>query len=490
MTPADVPATQRLLLDTNVLIYFEDYPKDGSEKGAAAVAALETAAALGYVPFLAQASVNELRQSGTRSQTRVNQAMRYQTMSADNPLALAQQAGYTFPISSNDLVDLELISIIKEEKAAWLTTEDQVLIHHAWQAGVPYVLSLDGLISLLAPALEDQEPPLGVTEATAADINLNSTFFQSLRLAYPEFLTWWNTKVVPQDRDVLIIGEADDPAGLVVLKENDADYGLPRGTAKICTFKIANHARGQHYGELLLEATIRKLRHLAAPTCFVEVADQQTELITFLKSFGFYHHQGRRAANNDMVFVKDLHPLTNRSISDPWAFHKRYGPGKLKVKRAHLVPIQPHWHDKLFPTPGNALFYMPEPCGNAIKKIYMCHASTRKIKRGDTLIFVESKTQNSISNIGVVEDVLISSDPLVITKFCGTRTVYSPQEIRELTAHPRQVLVIKFRHDRKLDRPWGWHKDGYNALIQQQAIQTIQQVKPEGVTWIRENLDA
>ena len=46
--------------------------------------------------------------------------------------------------------------------------------------------------------------------------------------------------------------------------------------------------------------------------------------------------------------------------------------------------------------------------------------------RGDVLVFVESQSGRMVSNIGVVEDVLVSGDPIEVLRFAGSRTVYTP----------------------------------------------------------------
>jgi hypothetical protein len=133
---------------------------------------------------------------------------------------------------------------------------------------------------------------------------------------------------------------------------------------------------------------------------------------------------------------------------------------------------------------------LTETCGNAIRKVYICNANTRQLNRGDLLIFVQSATRQPVSDIGVVEEVLVSRDPLEILDFAGERTVYSLQEIAKMTQAANPALVIKFRHDRHLPKPWTNVLPGYADLVGSSPAQSIRRVRPEGVRWLRARLNA
>lgn len=98
-------------------------------------------------------------------------------------------------------------------------------------------------------------------------------------------------------------------------------------------------------------------------------------------------------------------------------------------------------------------------------------------------MFVESGTNRRVSNIGVVEDVLVSVDPIEVLRFAGTRTVYTPTEVHDMCSK-REVHVMKFRHDRVLTKPWDAGCDGYDALIGR-VPQSITAVKEAGLKWLR-----
>lgn len=494
-----VASDRVLLIDTNVFIASEEYDVNGEDKGREANEALRIAQALGYVIHVSTGTINDLKRSGGRLDQRSRQLSKYPVIRSDPLPDLWARAGFPPELDANDWCDLEILAALDCGRARWLLTEDRTLVERAQKAGISHVMTLSDFIKLNAPALESPESLPGVRDVSPGDVALDCEFFVSLFDSYPDFKQWWTGKVVPQDRTTLVIGSESDPLGLAVLKENDSAYGLPSSTAKICTFKISEHARKHHYGELLLDAVIRKLRSIPVLCAFVEVAPEHKYLIAWLEEFGFYKHKGNNAANGDLVLVKELSPSLSPTITAPWAHHKRFGPGAVSIRTAFLVPIKQDFHERLFPSDSpshgqESLFYgcewadlTREPCGNAIRKVYICNAGTKRIKQGDLLVFVVSETEQSVENIGVVESTLRSWDPIEVLEFAGDRTVYRPDEIQSLASHNRGALAIKFRRDRRLGEPWGHHLAGYHDLISS-PVQSIRSVSEEGIAWLRKTL--
>ena len=478
-----------VVLDTNIVIYAQDYASQDHPDGKIAAEVLRAIGELGYTPAITPATLDDLVRSGRGRELRVREAERYARVEPEPPGALRQRAGYGDSLGANDECDLRILAALDQKLAAWIITNDKRMISHAEQAGLTHLLDARQFLEFLEPARHPLGPPPRVGVAPPARVDVRSPFFASLIDSYPEFHDWWEKRVVPQNRTTLVVGEPEDPQALAVIKENDTDYGLPSDTTKICTFKVSHGARGQRYGELLLKAAIQHIRAIPSSTVFLEVA-ADNELVAWLKPFGFKARPGARAANGDTVMVKSLTPGGRRRGIDPWAYHVTYGPGALRVERAFLVPIKTGWHERLFPESNSAQFSLlagfTEPCGNAIKKVYISRTRSRKPARGDVLVFVESGTGRRVSNIGVVEDVLVSGDPIEVLRFAGSRTVYTPPEVHRM-CQDGEVHVMKFRHDRILAKPWTPGCPGYDVLIGR-TPQSITTVREEGVQWLKQHL--
>jgi hypothetical protein len=125
---------------------------------------------------------------------------------------------------------------------------------------------------------------------------------------------------------------------------------------------------------------------------------------------------------------------------------------------------------------------IPRPYANAIKKAYLSNAQTRAIRPGSTLLFYRSGDVRAVMVVGVVEETLVSQDPAEVAAFVGPRTVYTFEEIDEMTKRP--VLSVLFRGDRVVDPPIS-----LDELLSRNALggapQSISSIRPGGVEWIR-----
>src|SRR5262249_34384632 len=133
----------------------------------------------------------------------------------------------------------------------------------------------------------------------------------------------------------------------------------------------------------------------------------------------------------DVVYVKD-HPVAAPPATNVGAFDylRRYYPHFRQdtSTKKFLVPIQPDFHNVLFPDYSLKqlqLFLPTNPAGNAIKLAYLSHAPTKDVHPGDVVLFYRSGDHQAVTSIGVVEDYQTLSDPQAIAGLVSRRTVYS-----------------------------------------------------------------
>jgi hypothetical protein len=126
------------------------------------------------------------------------------------------------------------------------------------------------------------------------------------------------------------------------------------------------------------------------------------------------------------------------------------------------------------------------PFGNSIRKAYLCHSQIRRIASGDAILFYRSGTNQAVTAVGIAERTLVSSDPLEIARFVGTRTVYSYAEIQDMAA-AKPTLAVLFRLARIL-KP-RWEVDLLRrAGIVKRGPQSFMQVRGKAVDWIASQL--
>ncbi|MEB3286213.1 MAG: hypothetical protein VKJ04_01790 [Vampirovibrionales bacterium] len=184
---------------------------------------------------------------------------------------------------------------------------------------------------------------------------------------------------------------------------------------------------------------------------------KQEQLVELCYDFGF--SQIGKRPNGEDVYCKN-HPAKPPSNTvSPLEYHRLYAPhfkygndvGKF------VVPIQPAYHDKLFPdcypTRQQSLFGLNEGQivvsmgenipGNAIKQAYLSHAPIKMLKPGDLLLFYRSHDFREATTIGVVESAEHLTGSQKVMERVSKRTVYNSDEIENMSQRP--CLTILFR---------------------------------------------
>ncbi|AWB91157.1 GNAT family N-acetyltransferase [Aeromicrobium chenweiae] len=487
-------AKPRLLLDTNVVIAHEnDGPTEQSHADAAAEL-VRLANGMGFPLLLSNGTRQDFLNAPTDMRERRLKTLDkyYRTL---GPVNESPNVRDQFPqqLGQNDAADVEVLSTFDTGVATVLVTEDATMKRRAERAGLTRILTIqnavDWLEELGAPDLFNA---IAAKVVEAYRISRHASIFDSLRDDYDGFDNWWTEKVVRQDRHAIILGDAADPDGIAVLKAESQPFDLGDSVLKVCTFKVVEQdgsAGAGRRGEFLLRAVVDYARETNHPVLYMTVHPHHEKLLAWLEKFGFTHHDDQD--NGELVMVKRLEPRAGAEPIHPLEHAVTFGPVSLRVLDAHLVPIRYHLHDRLLPdsSPQTSLF-PNEPCGNAIRKAYLCRSPSRKLKPGDTLAFLRTKPTEAarITAIGVVEQTFVSVDPAEVAARVRGRTVYSYVEIAQMCAQG-EVLVVLFRLDRRVDPPWSAGTLNH-AGVMSRSPQSIAQIKPEGVRWLRTELDA
>lgn len=388
-------------------------------------------------------------------------------------------------------MDLDILGALEAGAADWLVTQDVSLRRRAGRAGLgDRVFSLPEVLDTLGALVSKPSILPSVETIAGYRIDTSAPIFDSLKLDYPEFIRWWRDRVAKEHRDVLVLGSHANPEGIAVLKiETDTPHGLQGRVLKICTFTTASAYQGTKRGELLLSSAIDYARRNGCERTYLEVLPSKEPLLNWLVDFGFVLNKDLGTHRGEHVVVKELVPPTELAQLSALEFNIAFGPGALRPEKVHLVPIQPQFHRRLFPTAEAQLPLFPrsEPCGNAIRKAYLCNARTRTLESGDALIFIRTGGRSMATAVGVVESTRVSREPYQIMAFVGNRTVYSFGEMRGL-CHNGETLAILFRLERILTPSWSII-DLQSAGVLRSAPRSIQKVREGGAEWIRQQLE-
>ena len=490
----------RFLLDTNAFIALEPFAGQMEAGLGPAATFIRLAMKQGHRIFVHPASRDELAEG--KIAARVQQSMAELTkfeMLDESPISayLESQIGPVVLGSSNHR-DLRILASLHSNAVNFLVSDDGRLRQRSKRVGIGNrVLTLADAAAMLEgfePTIAPPPPRVELIQSYALD--MDQAIFNSIRGDYAEFDAWIaKVQADSPNRECFVVREQDGTySAIAILKvvEDDCAYSFAPPVTKISTFKVGPEFSGNHYGELLLKAVMLSHQEHAAGSAYVEVWDHHQRLTDFLNQFGYF--DGGRSDRGESVLVKAFRPR-DESLG-PLDYHIHYGPPAVSDRGSvFVIPIQGVWHNQLFPecaaADGQLEFpgiggQLTRPWGNALRKAYLCNASTKQMAAGDAILFYRSGFQ-TVAVVGVTEETFRTSIPDEVLNLVGGRTVYSASDIEQLAAHPAQVLVILFRQDRVIDPQWTLAELQANQVLSAPP-RTVTKVKEAGAQWIYQQL--
>ena len=485
----------KLLFDTNVFYACVDIaPGRQHRDSAVATRLLELLNRHGGEAWLTDATRRDIDRTSNPKLRRASSLRMRQWRTLDPltvPRRLLEAAGYQLPLGDNDDVDAHMLAALDADSVDFLITQDKALRRHAANADLgDRTMTIQAGIELLERLLGEPTQLPTVRPCAAYGLPAEDPLFEPLRAGDSGFDVWFR-KARQEHRQCFAIDGEDDLDAVAILKtETNRPHGIGGTVLKVSAFVVADRAEGAKREELLLKSVLDYAASEDHDRVYVEIYPHHDRLVPLFERFGFVE-AGARTDRGEAVLCKNRRPAAADAELDPLEYHRRFGPPSLLVRNAFVVPIQPHWHDALFPEArAQPELFAPLAPGNAMLKAYLSGSRIQRIKPGVLILFYRSEDRRAVTAVGVVDDVRRSSDPDEVRRFVGTRTVYSDAEVGGLCASGRGVLAILFRHDRVL--PEGWPLD---ELIQADVVrdspQTIQEISNEAaLAWVRQRLGA
>lgn len=455
-----MPQRLRFLLDTNVLIPLQDSLQvlEGNLANFVRLASIG-----GHQLMHHPANIADFERDSNAERRQRNLQRIRQHPALHDPAPCIWNTPDTGP---NDACDNELLYALHCDAVHALVTEDKGIHAKARLHGLAHrvytVQTAEDWLKRLHETRQIVLPNIHDVPLHSLTPELTGPFFDSLRAGYPAgggrdgFDDWFRRKA-RDDRHAWIYRDDDGALGAICIYQvqsdeilNDAGEQLAGSALKLCTFKVGELVRGRKIGELFLKAAFRFATDNRCEHLFITAnAESQDYLIRVLMDFGF---EERGTYRGDMVLVKP-HPVVQPPTAgaDPTEYVRRYFPHYRSDSSVQkfLVPIQPRYHEILFPDytsiqPG--LFAPTGNVGNAIKLAYLCHAQTKSVRPGDVLLFYRTDDEKSVTSLGIVERFEVSKDGAQIASLVSRRTVYSLEEIDELAKKPTKVILFRLIH--------------------------------------------
>lgn len=220
-----------------------------------------------------------------------------------------------------------------------------------------------------------------------SEVNLDDSFFDSLRCSYAGFDEWFSRKALDGECAYFGFDPRNNLIAMLYLKE---ERGLEEGVTprmdfprlKIGTFKVDfDHHTG--IGKRLLAIALREFARSGQDFVYVTMHENEktSSLAKLLKKFGFsnwgFKEQEKvlyktRPCSDDDTFSR--YPFVSRSLGNCW-----------------ILSIRPEYHKKLFGdvhlTSESGQPKIDERCLNEIGKIYLsCSPNASKLAAGDKVV--------------------------------------------------------------------------------------------------------
>ena len=485
----------KLLIDTNVLIPLEPGVLADEEPGSQQAREMfKLAMETGSVVYLHPIQRQDIEQDkkADRRELRLSLIKKYPLL----PKPPVPSTPFLALIGSpkpntNHWIDAHLIAALIRDLISILVTEDKGIHTRCQNLNLASrCRTVAQTIEILREELPTNPGRLPAIQAVLAhELNESDPIFDSFRDDYPGFDDWLK-KCREQHRPcwTVKLPEISTYAGICIVNREDRNWSDAKNpTLKICSFKIADEALGAKLGELLLHAVLSYANENDYCTLFIETFDKQPALIYLLECFGFRQSGQKAGESGELELRKLMLPIDSQLDMTPLAFHQEFGPYQISLDgvRIFVVPIEPKFHQMLFPDieEQRSLFEGKDPCGNTLRKVYLCNAVTKQIRPGDVLLFYKSHDQRKITAIGIVEETIRTDDTDDLERFALKRTVYERSDIKAMT-EGRNALGILFRYAPIL-------KDGISlrsltdSALLNGVPQSIVQIKEDDNSWLK-----
>lgn len=444
----------KALLDTNIIIHREAN-KIVSQDIGILYRWLERGQ---YTKCIHSATINEIKKNP--NQETVNAFLvkmnSYEVIDIPSPMQNeVQQMSVTQDVTDNDKIDTILLNEVFVNRVDILITEDKKIHTKANILKIQErVFSIDSFLEKVFaehPELVDYKV-LNVQKLKFGRINLNDSFFDSLKEDYQGFDKWF-IKKYDDEAYITINSNNGMLLSFLYLKIEDQNENYsnirpvfsPKKRLKIGTFKVINNGfrLGERFLKIIFDNALKNRVEEIYVTIF-DKRDEQKRLIQLLEQWGFTYWGMK---NGERVYTRDFNPVVDMNHL------KRTYPYISNDKDIYIVPIYPDYHTELLPdsilnTESPEEFIEDFPHRNCIGKVYVSRAIEPHPQVGDILVFYRTGGyyKGVVTTIGLVEEIhydFKDEDEFIL--YCRKSSVFPEDKLREIWNHSTpKPFAIKF----------------------------------------------
>lgn len=375
---------------------------------------------------------------------------------------------------NNDINDTQILNEVLEGRVDILISEDKKIHTKAFLLGISdKVYKIQNFLEKVTsenPELVNYKV-LAVKKVDFAEVNIKNEFFDSFRLDYSEFDSWFNSK--SEEPCYVCYSDGNLSAFLFVKIENENEnYSNinpvfePKKRLKIGTLKVTGN--GYKIGERFLKTIFDNAIQFKVQEIYVTLftkRPEQEQLIEMLEEWGFTFHGLKTTKNGEeKVYIRSFSRENAVNLINP----KLTFPFLSRKTDKYIIKIEPQYHTELFPDSINTRedirkYTENEPHRNRISKVYISHSFDRNLKSGDLLIIYRmgetspKKYSSTITTICIVENVQKNFSTFEdFFNACNRRTMISKEELKTnwWDRNPNnRPFVINFLYAHSLPTP-------------------------------------
>lgn len=384
-----------------------------------------------------------------------------------------------FDTTENDKVDTILLNEIFVERVDILITEDKKIHRKAKELGIKdKVFTIDSFLEKTFaehPELINYKV-LNVQKLKFGKIDLNDTFFDTLKEDYLGFDKWFIRKY-DEEAYITINSNNGMLLSFLYLKVEDENENYsninPQFSAKrrlkVGTFKVISNGfrLGERFVKIIFDNALKNQVQEIYVTIYNKRPEQR-KLIELLEQWGFVLW-GKKG--EEFVYVRDFSPkfdINNLKCCFPYIS---------KEKNVYIVPIYPEYHTELLPdsilnTESPEEFIEDFPHRNCINKVYVSRAMEPYPSIGDILVFYRTGGyyKSVITTIGEVVEVKADfQDENDFILYCRKKSVYPELALREMWRYStRKPFVVNFLYTYSFP-----HRINMKELIDLKVLQGV-----------------
>lgn len=381
--------------------------------------------------------------------------------------------------TENDKVDTILLNEIFVGRVDILITEDKKIHRKAKELGIQdKVFTIDSFLEKTFAEHPEfvNYKVLNVQKLKFGKIDLNDTFFDTLKEDYVGFDKWFIRKY-DEEAYITINSNNGMLLSFLYLKVEDENENYsnisPQFPAKrrlkVGTFKVISNGfrLGERFVKIIFDNALRHQVQEIYVTIYNKRPEQR-RLIELLEQWGFVLW-GKKG--EELVYVRDFSPKFDIENL------KRCFPYISKKKDVYIVPIYPEYHTELLPdsilnTESPEEFIEDFPHRNCINKVYVSRAMEPYPSIGDILVFYRTGGyyKSVVTTIGEVVEVKTDfQDENDFILYCRKKSVYPEQALREMWRYStRTPFVVNFLYTYSFP-----HRINMKELIDLKVLQGV-----------------